>query len=71
MFRLAPFTPHSIGSRRKGLVKSWVGEPTDARGGRAKKCFTITGAGAEALERSQQALRQMLAGLPARWNPSR
>ena len=55
----------------KGLVKSRMGEPTDARGGKAKKCFTITGAGAKALERSQQALRQMLVGLPARWNPSR
>jgi PadR family transcriptional regulator PadR len=55
----------------KGLVKSRLGEPTDARGGRAKKWFTITGAGARALERSQQAVRQMLDGLPARWNPSR
>ena len=55
----------------KGLVKSRIGEPTDARGGRAKKCFTITGVGARALERSQQALRQMLVGLPPRWNPSR
>jgi PadR family transcriptional regulator len=55
----------------KGLVRSRLGEPTDARGGRAKKCFTITGAGAKALERSQHALRQMLVGLPPRWNPSR
>ena len=55
----------------KGLVKSRLAAPTDARGGRAKKCFTITGAGARALERSQQALRQMLVGLPPRWNPSR
>lgn len=55
----------------KGLVRSRLGTPTDARGGRAKKCFTITGAGARALERSQQALRQMLVGLPPRWNPVR
>ena len=55
----------------KGLVKSRLGEPSEERGGRAKKCFTITGAGARALERSQHALRQMLEGLPARWNPSR
>ena len=53
----------------KGLVKSHPGEPTDARGGRAKKCFRMTGAGARALERSQTAVRQMLDGLPARWNP--
>jgi PadR family transcriptional regulator, regulatory protein PadR len=55
----------------KGLVRSRLGEASDARGGRAKKCFTITAAGARALEKSQQALRQMLEGLPARWNPAR
>ena len=53
----------------KGMVKSHRGEPTDERGGRAKKCFRITGAGAKALERSQEAVRQMLEGLPRRWNP--
>jgi PadR family transcriptional regulator PadR len=55
----------------KCLVKSKYGEATEERGGRAKKCFTITGAGARALERSQQAFRQMLEGLPARWNPAK
>lgn len=55
----------------KGLVRSRLGEPSVSRGGRAKKCFTITSAGARALEKSQQALRQMLDGLPARWNPAR
>jgi DNA-binding PadR family transcriptional regulator len=55
----------------KGLVKSRLGETSDDRGGRAKRCFTITGVGARALERSQQALRQMLEGLPPRWNPAR
>ena len=55
----------------KGLVKSRLGEISENRGGRAKKCFTMTGAGARALERSQQAFRQMLEGLPARWNPAR
>ena len=53
----------------KGLVKSRLGEVTESRGGRARKCFTITAAGSRALERSQQALRQMLDGLPVRWNP--
>lgn len=55
----------------KGLVRSKFGEPSKSRGGRAKKCFTITGAGAQSLEKSQEALRQMLDGLPARWNPAR
>ena len=53
----------------KGLVKSYPGDTSDARGGRPKKCFRITAAGANALERSQQAVRQMLEGLPPRWNP--
>lgn len=53
----------------KGLVRSYAGDGPAARGGRPKKCFRITGAGASALERSQQAVRQMLEGLPARWNP--
>ena len=55
----------------KGLVKSRFAEPSDDRGGRPKRCFTMTGAGARALERSQQAFRQMLQGLPPRWNPAR
>lgn len=54
----------------KGLVRSRL-EASDERGGRVKKCFTITGAGGRALEKSQAALRQMLDGLPARWNPAR
>ena len=55
----------------KGLVRSKIGEASEERGGRARKCFTITAAGARSLERSQQALRQMLEGLPPRWNPAR
>ena len=55
----------------KGLVRSRMSEATDARGGRAKRCFTMTGTGARALEKSQLAVRQMLEGLPARWNPAR
>ena len=55
----------------KGLVKSRLGEASAARGGRAKKCFSITAAGARDLEKSQHAFRQMLDGLPARWNPAR
>jgi DNA-binding PadR family transcriptional regulator len=55
----------------KGLVRSRLGAPTEERGGRARKCFTMTAAGGRALEQSQEALRQMLAGLPPRWNPSR
>ncbi len=47
----------------KGLVKSYAGEPSENRGNRGRKCFKITGTGARSLERSQQAVRSMLAGL--------
>lgn len=38
----------------KGYVKSWVGEPTEERGGRRKKYFEITGAGQAAIQRSEE-----------------
>jgi DNA-binding PadR family transcriptional regulator len=47
----------------KGLVKSRVGEPTAARGGRAKRHFQITGRGLRAVTRTQEALQKMSAGL--------
>jgi DNA-binding PadR family transcriptional regulator len=53
----------------KGLVRSRPGAAGEHRGGRPRKCFTITGAGARALERSQSAVRRMIEGLPPRWNP--
>src|SRR5689334_16574706 len=40
----------------KGLVESWLGEPSAARGGRAKKFFRVTTAGRQAVERSQRAI---------------
>ena len=36
---------------RKGLVSSWVGDPTPERGGRRKKFYRLEPAGAEALAR--------------------
>ena len=47
----------------KGLVKSRFGEPSPQRGGRAKRFFTITASGAQALARAQRAFQQMLEGL--------
>ena len=39
---------------RKGFVKSWRGEPTPERGGRAKRYFKIQAPGIRALKRSAQ-----------------
>lgn len=54
----------------KGLVTSFVGDPTPERGGRAKKHFTITGSGRAALRRSLSDLRSMVKGLGASWSGS-
>ena len=48
---------------RKGLVSSRQGSPTPSRGGRAKKFWAPTRAGATALESSLAALRSMAEGL--------
>jgi PadR family transcriptional regulator PadR len=49
----------------KGLVRSRVGEPTVARGGRAKRNFSITARGIAAVNRTHDALSKMTAGLHA------
>jgi DNA-binding PadR family transcriptional regulator len=48
---------------QKALVRSKVGEPTSTRGGRAKRCFTVTPAGVSAVEQTQLALKRMTSGL--------
>jgi len=47
----------------KGLIRSRMGEPTAERGGRAKRLFTVSPAGAEAVRRSQAAFRALSQGL--------
>jgi PadR family transcriptional regulator, regulatory protein PadR len=47
----------------KGLVSSELGEPTPARGGRAKKYFSVTAKGLREVRETQQMLRQLWQGL--------
>ncbi len=47
----------------KGLAVSETGEPTAERGGRAKRYFRLTAAGAAALEEACRALESMMRGL--------
>jgi DNA-binding PadR family transcriptional regulator len=47
----------------KGFVLSRLGDPTPQRGGRAKRYFSVTTAGAEAVQRAQRAYRNLLEGL--------
>jgi len=50
-------------SQRKGLVDSWLGEPTATRGGRAKRHYAVTEAGEEALLENRR-VRERLWGEP-------
>src|SRR5688500_3549177 len=47
----------------KGLVASTYGDPTPARGGRAKRYFTVTASGVRAVARAQRAYQRLLKGL--------
>lgn len=47
----------------KGLVRSWLGDPTPRRGGRRKKHYRLQPAGMRELRRSLSALRGMTKGL--------
>lgn len=47
----------------KGIVRSWLGDATPQRGGRAKRYFALTKAGRTALIDAQQAYQRLLDGL--------
>jgi DNA-binding PadR family transcriptional regulator len=48
---------------RKGLLRSWVGEPTPHRGGRRRKCYALRPAGVAALRDAYRAFTAMAGGL--------
>jgi PadR family transcriptional regulator PadR len=50
----------------KGLVRSWVGEPTAERGGRRKKFYVLRPSGEAALRQAYSAFRAMTRGYEAR-----
>lgn len=47
----------------KGLVTSFIGEPTPQRGGRRKRCYRMAAAGHRELRDSLDTLRRMTKGL--------
>jgi PadR family transcriptional regulator len=51
----------------KGLVVGRLGEAGPGRGGRRKKFFTLSGAGAVALRRSLRAVSRMTRGVVPSW----
>ncbi len=44
---------------KKGLVSSWIGEPTAERGGKAKRHFKIEADGVSALKNAQKTLQRL------------
>ncbi len=47
----------------KGFVNSRMGDPTPQRGGRAKRFFEVSAAGADAVARAQRSYQRLLEGL--------
>lgn len=43
----------------KGLLISWMGDPLPVRGGRARRYFRLTAAGADAINHARTAARQL------------
>ncbi len=51
---------------QKQLVESWMGDPTDERGGKARRCVRVTPAGHQALRDAREAIDHMWRGLHPR-----
>lgn len=47
----------------KGFVRSWMGEPTSDRGGKARRNVALEPAGVQALRESRRVMEQMWSGL--------
>jgi DNA-binding PadR family transcriptional regulator len=48
---------------QKGLLHSWIGEPTAQRGGRRRKFYELRPAGLTAIRQAYRAMRAMADGL--------
>ena len=48
---------------QRGLISSWMSDPTAERGGKARRCVRITAAGVKSLREARQAMDQMWKGL--------
>jgi PadR family transcriptional regulator, regulatory protein PadR len=51
----------------KGLVASWLSNPTSARGGRAKRCYRLEALGERALQESAATARRILDRIAEVW----
>lgn len=48
---------------QKGLVRSWLSDPTPERGGKARRCVKVTRAGLDSLRATRKVIDQMWQGL--------
>ncbi|MEZ5317933.1 MAG: helix-turn-helix transcriptional regulator [Vicinamibacterales bacterium] len=48
---------------QKGLLSSWMSDPTPERGGKARRCVRVTAAGRASLRESRDVIDQMWKGL--------
>jgi DNA-binding PadR family transcriptional regulator len=48
---------------KKGLLRSWMGEPTDDRGGKPRRYVQVEPKGRQLLRESRQAMEEMWRGL--------
>jgi DNA-binding PadR family transcriptional regulator len=55
----------------KGLISSWMGEPTAERGGKARRLVKIEPEGLQALRESREAMEQMWRGADAKLKAAR
>jgi DNA-binding PadR family transcriptional regulator len=55
----------------KGLVASWLTEPTPERGGRAKRCYRLEALGERALRESAATIRRMHEAITEAWGDRR
>jgi DNA-binding PadR family transcriptional regulator len=56
---------------QKGMVSSWLGDPTPERGGRAKRFLRVEDAGLAALREARAEWQAMTAGLDGLLEPGR
>jgi DNA-binding PadR family transcriptional regulator len=54
----------------KGLLRSWMSDPEPVRGGRSKRHFRVTAAGALALKGPLETAGRLVAEKPPRWRPA-
>ena len=50
---------------QRGLVESWLADPTPVRGGRAKRLYLVTAEGRERLDGARAELERMWEGIEA------